>query len=95
LIRTAKITQEAEMAGKKNAKTKVCQNGLTDKKKGMCPKKTVWNPKEGADNRWRVVEDMDKVLDRLEGRLDRIMAVIQNTSAQERLLIRGAAAEVS
>jgi hypothetical protein len=70
------------MAGKRNAKTKACQNGLTDKTNGM-------------DGRLRVVEDKDKVLDRLEGRLDCITAAIQNTSAQERLLIRGAAAEVS
>jgi ribosome modulation factor len=62
LIRMAKITQEAEMAGKKNAKMKACQNGLTDKTKGMCPEKTARDPKEGAGNHWRAVEEMDKVL---------------------------------
>jgi hypothetical protein len=58
------------MAGKKNAKTKACQNGLTDKTKGMCTEKTVQDPKDGADSCWRAVEDMEKVLDRLEGILD-------------------------
>ena len=58
------------MAGKKNSKTKACQNGLTDKTKGMCPEKTVQDPKEGADSCWRAVEDMEKVLDRLDGILD-------------------------
>jgi hypothetical protein len=81
--------------GKINAKINACQNDLTDKTKKMCLEKTAQDPKEGADGRWRAVNEMDKVLDCLEGRLDRITAVIRNTSAQERLLIRGAAAEVS
>ena len=38
--------------------------------------------------------EMDKVLNRLEGWLDRITAVIHSTSAQERLLAPAAAAEM-
>ncbi len=36
-------------------------------------------------SRWEAMKEMDKVLDRLEGRLDRLTAVIQRTSMQERL----------
>jgi hypothetical protein len=43
-------------------------------------------PEEEAGNRWKAVEEMDKVLERLEGRMDRITAVIQSTSVQEKLL---------
>ncbi len=46
------------------------------------------------DNHWRAAEQMDKVLDCLEGRLDWRTAVIQSTSAQERLLAPAAVAEV-
>ncbi len=52
------------------------------------------NPDGETKNRWDAVEEMDKVLDRLEGRLDRITAVIQRTLMQERLLSPAAAAEV-
>jgi hypothetical protein len=55
----------------------------------------IQDPSEGVDNHWRAVEEMDKVLDHLEGRLDQITAVIQNTSAPERLLAPAAAAEVN
>jgi hypothetical protein len=47
LMRTAKITQKAEMAGKKNAKMKARHNDLTDKAKKMYLEKTVRDPKEG------------------------------------------------
>jgi hypothetical protein len=51
-------------------------------------------PSEEADNRWRAVEEMDRVLDRLEGRLGRITAMIQSTCEPERLLDPGAATEM-
>jgi hypothetical protein len=59
-----------------------------------CPKAIARDPNEGASTRWKTVEEMGKVLDRLEGRLDRITAVIHSTSAKERLLGPAAAAEV-
>jgi hypothetical protein len=48
------------------------------------------NPSEGADNRWRGLKEMDC----LEGPLDRITAVIQSTSAQERLVAPAEATEM-
>jgi hypothetical protein len=53
------------------------------------------DPSERSDNRWKVVKEMDKLLDCLEGRMDSRAAVIQSTSAQKRLLSPAAAAEVS
>jgi hypothetical protein len=52
----------------------------------ISPRKRTQSPDEEAGNRWKAVEEMDKVLDCLEGRLDRITAVIQSTSVQEKLL---------
>jgi hypothetical protein len=60
----------------------------------VSPKGRALGPSEETGNRWKAVEEMDKVLDRLEGRLDRITAVFQSTSVQERLLAPAAAAEM-
>jgi hypothetical protein len=40
--------------------------------------------REGVENRWKVVEEMYRVLEHLEGHLDRITAAIQGTTFQER-----------
>jgi hypothetical protein len=120
------------MAGKKDARVKASQKGLTEKNKAkrankkeqepgrmqngseskkeegavrvhhllpnapleVFPKGRTLGPSEETGNCWRAVEEMDKVLDRLEGRLDCITAVIQSTSVQERLLALAAAAEI-
>jgi hypothetical protein len=58
------------------------------------PKERTLGPSEETGYRWKAVEEIDKVLDRLEGRLDQITAVIQSTSVQERLLAPAAAAEM-
>jgi hypothetical protein len=62
--------------------------------KGIGPGKSVQNLDGETRNRWDSVEEIDEVLDSLEGRLVRIMAVIQRTPIPERLLSPAAAAEV-
>jgi hypothetical protein len=40
---------------------------------------------EDIQDGWEAIKEIDKVLDHLEGRLDRMTAVIQRTSMQDRL----------
>ncbi len=60
---------------------------------GMNPGEDARSQMEDIKDGWELMKEIDKVLNHLEGRLDRMTAVIRRTSMQDRLQVPAVTAE--